>query len=199
MQKNIYRHIPNILTFTRIIGSIFVFFWMIDKSFWYGYWKIIILALLMSTDWLDGFLARRYNWISKLGKIMDPIADKILLNGLIIAMIVLPELNFSAILVGLMIFREVGITIWRIILARRGAIIPADTSGKIKTVLQSILCIVWPIWIFGIRQWYWPEDNSIRMWLTGLFYSIVTITLISGTIILYKFYFPRKQLITPRK
>jgi CDP-diacylglycerol---glycerol-3-phosphate 3-phosphatidyltransferase len=199
MKKSIYRHIPNILTFIRIFGSCFIFFWMIQQSFWLGYGKMLFLIGLLWTDWLDGFLARRYQWISPLWKILDPIADKILLNGIMIAMIVLPELRLPWFLVGLILFREIGITLWRIMLANRGAIIPADTSWKIKTILQSILCILGCVWIFGIRHHYWPMNRFIWMGLMGLFYTIVLITLVSGIIILWKFYFQKKTLTIPRK
>lgn len=191
--KNSLRHIPNMLTFARIAGSILIFIWFINQHFWSGYEKIIFLILLLSTDWLDGFLARRYQWISKLGKILDPIADKILLNGVMIVMIVLPELRLPWILVTLVVIREIGITVWRMVLASRDVIIPADTSWKIKTMLQSILSILGCIWVFGIRHGYWKYQISVAWAFLWLFYIIVIITLFSGGMILWKFYFSKHQ------
>ena len=193
MRKNILRHIPNALTCLRIIGSILVFTWMIRQNFWIGYSKIIFLVCLVSTDWLDGFLARRYHWISKFGKIMDPIADKILLNGIMIAMIVLPELHLSWIGVTLILVREIGITIWRLVMARRDIIVPADSSGKIKTILQMLLCIFGCGWIFGIRHHFWWMDHLYQNGLIGLFWIIVLITVGSWISILVKFYTTKRS------
>ena len=68
------RHIPNILSFIRILLIPFFVWQMLDGN---NLTAALILALSGVTDLLDGFLARRYNWISQLGKVLDPIADKL--------------------------------------------------------------------------------------------------------------------------
>ena len=191
--KNIYRHIPNILTCWRIFGSGMIFFWMIHRSFWVGHWKLIFLVALLSTDWLDGYLARKHDWISSLWKILDPIADKILLNGLLVMMIFLSETSLSPLLVGLIIMREVSITLWRIILARKHIIVPADTSWKVKTLLQTFYCVIACLWVFGIRNTYW----NFSAWIQGIFHGwlflICAITLYSGYIMVWRFYVAKKH------
>jgi len=193
VNKSIYKHIPNFLTYLRIFGSIIVFYWMIDESFWIGYWKFICLIVLLSTDWLDGFLARKYHWINSLWKILDPIADKILLNGLLVMNIFLPEMSLSPLFVGLIIMRETSITLWRIVLAHKHIIVPADTSWKVKTLLQTFYCVIACLWVFGIRNTYW----NFSVWIQGLFHGwlflICAITLYSGCIMIWRFYVVKKH------
>jgi CDP-diacylglycerol---glycerol-3-phosphate 3-phosphatidyltransferase len=192
MKKNIYRHIPNILTIIRIVGAGVIFYWIYRGDF-FEIWKIFVLVLLLSTDWLDGWVARRYNWISAFWKILDPIADKVILNGLLITMIFFPEISLSPLLVGLVLFREIGITVWRIVLANKDIIVPADSSGKIKTWLQTFFCIAVCIWIYGIRADIWHRSTWFTYVFIGLFLSIVIITLLSWVSMIWKFYFQKKH------
>jgi CDP-diacylglycerol--glycerol-3-phosphate 3-phosphatidyltransferase len=92
------------------------------------------------TDWLDGYLARRYNLVSDLGKLLDALNDKILNVGLFVVLLaknILPEWGLLWVLV--ILCREFLITGLRIILARHGQILSAEKFGKLKTVLQIVV------------------------------------------------------------
>ncbi|GAB6183386.1 CDP-diacylglycerol--glycerol-3-phosphate 3-phosphatidyltransferase [Thermodesulfovibrio hydrogeniphilus] len=102
------------------------------------------------TDFLDGYLARKFKQITKLGIILDPIADKLLV---ITALIILVDIGrVAAWIATVIILREFIITTMRFYALSRGIVIPAETAGKIKTVLQmlSILFLLIADEIFGI-------------------------------------------------
>lgn len=189
------RNIPNILTVSRIF-AVLVFVAMAsiahldavgDKS--YVFWLRIaamILALLAGlTDLLDGYLARKYHWISDFGALMDPLADKIFVTG---TMLIAVEYRLIPAWIAIaVLFREFMVTGLRTLAAKKQVVISADRWGKLKTAMQmSMLGIAGIAWIiegnnsepyfyntciWGIRVWY--------VWI-GYLTVIVLVTLLSG-------------------
>ena len=96
-----------------------------------------IFVLASFTDFLDGFIARKYNMISNFGKFMDPLADKLLVCSALIGLMSLQKLNIWFVLI--IIARDFIISGFRLVAAERGVVIAAGMSGKIKTALQMIL------------------------------------------------------------
>ena len=92
--------------------------------------------IAISTDWVDGYLARSRGLVTDLGKILDPIADKLLTSGALVCLSILGEVPWWV--TGLIVVREVGITIWRFVELGRGNVVPASSGGKLKTVAQSV-------------------------------------------------------------
>lgn len=138
-------NLPNVLTCIRI-ALIPVFLILVLNS---GDWQIdgsgdrvarwgalFAFVVLMFTDQLDGFLARRYQVITDFGKLADPIADKALMISALLSLNILGELWWSV--TAIIVIRELGITVWRMVLARRGLVVPASKGGKLKTVLQTL-------------------------------------------------------------
>ena len=78
--------VPNVITVVRFLGTP-VFVWLVLARQEYG-WGVFVLALMGSTDWIDGFVARKLNQTSKLGRIMDPVADRVALVAVIITMVI---------------------------------------------------------------------------------------------------------------
>ena len=100
----------------------------------------IIFAVASFTDFLDGYLARKYNLITDFGKFMDPLADKVLVVG---ALAVLVEMNLiPAWMIVLIITREYAVSILRAIAANTGQVIAASQGGKAKTVSQIIAVLM---------------------------------------------------------
>jgi CDP-diacylglycerol--glycerol-3-phosphate 3-phosphatidyltransferase len=94
---------------------------------------LFLVAIL--TDAVDGFLARDRNLVTDQGKLLDPIADKVLIGGALVGLSILGELPWWVTIV--ILVREVGITVWRLTLLRHH-VIPAGILGKIKTWVQAI-------------------------------------------------------------
>jgi CDP-diacylglycerol--glycerol-3-phosphate 3-phosphatidyltransferase len=96
----------------------------------------VIFAIAAFTDFLDGYLARKYNAVSDLGSLIDPVADKMLVAAALILLASRGELpSFMAIL---LVSREIAVSGIRLVSLREGYNIPVDTLGKYKTVLQDI-------------------------------------------------------------
>ena len=94
---------------------------------------LFIVAIL--TDSVDGILARRQNLITDLGKILDPIADKVLIGGALVALSILGEVPWWVTVV--ILVREIGITVFRFAIIRT-RVVAASKGGKLKTILQAV-------------------------------------------------------------
>ncbi len=140
-------NIPNALTVLRIVlVPVFVVVLLTDDgaSTSMRIWAALIFAVAVATDWLDGDLARRQGLVTDFGKIADPIADKALIGAALICLSILGELAWWITVV--IMVREIGVTVLRFIVIRRG-VIPASRGGKLKTTLQSLglLLLILPL------------------------------------------------------
>ena len=130
-------NVPNALTVLRLV-MVPVFAWALlahpDSVGWRALTAAVFLVAIL-TDTADGYLARKYNIITRFGKLADPIADKALTGMAFIGLSVLGELWWWVTIV--ILVREWGITVLRFVVIRHG-VIAADRGGKAKTVLQSV-------------------------------------------------------------
>ena len=147
-------NVANIVTVVRIfMAPVFIWLLLADGGA-LGYLRYIaagLFVLAIVTDTVDGILARRQNLVTDFGKILDPIADKVLIGGAIVALSVLGELWWWVTIV--ILIREFGITIFRFAVIRT-RVIPAVASGKLKTVLQAvgISLLLFPFWTV-VGEW----------------------------------------------
>lgn len=126
--------LPNILSFIRIIIALIAPFFLIEGSFWVRIIAGLLCVIAIATDWFDGWYARKYNQVTKLGKILDPIADKILV---LISFSVFVYMDVLSIWWVIPIFiREIAVTAYRFAFLSRNIVVAAAKSGKMKTVMQ---------------------------------------------------------------
>jgi len=132
-------NLPNTLTFIRIgfIPIIFGLLFFPGKIF--GLLAAICFLIASLTDFLDGFFARRRNSVTSIGKILDPLADKLLIVVCLIMLI--PLHDVPAWIVAIIVLREIAITGLRGLAASEGIIIPAESWGKKKTIFQIVAII----------------------------------------------------------
>ncbi|KXB58602.1 CDP-diacylglycerol--glycerol-3-phosphate 3-phosphatidyltransferase [Gemelliphila asaccharolytica] len=177
------RHLPNKITILRIILiPIFIFLLLYNFSgeiVLLGSRKIdtnifmatIIFIIAAITDFLDGYLARKYNLVTNIGKFLDPLADKLLVCSAFIVMI---ELNLiPSWFVVCVITREFAVTGLRMLALEQGEVIAAGILGKLKTVMQ-LLAIIFILLGNPIFNYYSIPFDRIVLWLS------LILTIISG-------------------
>ncbi|GAA3811752.1 CDP-diacylglycerol--glycerol-3-phosphate 3-phosphatidyltransferase [Cellulomonas soli] len=136
-------------------------------------WRLVataIFVLAASTDRLDGWLARRSGLVTDLGKLLDPIADKLLIGTALVLLSVLGELPWWITVV--ILVRELGITVMRFFLLRY-LVLPASRGGKLKTVLQSVA-----IGLFLLPLDHLPDVVTWIAWAAML--AAVVVTVVTG-------------------
>jgi len=134
-----YINLANKLTLTRIILVPVFFFFFLTKIKYGIYIAVTIFVVAASTDGLDGYIARSRNQITKFGKLIDPLADKLLISAALIALVEMGKIStwIAVIIIG----REFAITGLRVIAASEGKVISASPLGKIKTISQIIAIV----------------------------------------------------------
>ena len=131
-----FLNIPNMLTLARIAGIPLVVFFI-----WRGDPRDCVLAawlysVVSVTDYIDGWLARRWNMVTVMGKFLDPLADKLMVMAMLIMLVALNRVPASLVVV--LLAREMTINGLRAIASSEGLVIPAGEMGKYKTALQMI-------------------------------------------------------------
>ncbi|MGH8955553.1 MAG: CDP-diacylglycerol--glycerol-3-phosphate 3-phosphatidyltransferase [Microbacterium sp.] len=153
------RQLPNAITVARIpLAVIFFVLLLIGGTFGLDdiavRWIAAVLFIVaISTDWVDGYLARRYEIVSDFGKLWDPIADKLLTGAGFIGLAILGELNWWLVII--ILIREWGITIHRLMVAKEH-VVAAAWMGKIKTAVQAV-ALSWALLplhvVIGLEPW----------------------------------------------
>lgn len=159
-------NLPNVLTLLRILAVPVVVVALLDGTPNGDMFAAIVFALAALTDGLDGYIARSRDSVTTFGKLMDPLADKLLITAALISLVSLNRLPAWVAMV--IIAREFAVTGLRSIAADRGVVIAASWMGKVKTVLQ--IGAVFALIIF----------NPAPLWADILVYVALAATVISG-------------------
>ena len=137
-----------------------------------------IFLIAAFTDFLDGYIARKYDLVTDLGKFLDSSADKVLVLSMLVVFVdkavIMPP--FGAIATVLVIAREIMISCLRMIAAKKGVVMAADKLGKIKTALQDVALVVMPV-AFDIFGGF---DNVLYMIGFVVFAASVIMAVVSG-------------------
>src|SRR5215212_8640298 len=174
-------NIPNVLTLLRILAVPVIVVALLDETPNGDALAAGVFALAAISDGLDGYIARRRQDVTTFGKLMDPLADKLLIVAALVALVSLNRL--AAWIAMVIIAREIAVTGLRAVAAEQGVVISASWLGKVKTALQVAAVFALIIW----DPSPWPVD--------ALVYLAVAATVISG---LDYFFGLRKRLAEER-
>ena len=180
-------NLPNSLTVSRLVLTvIFVIGFMIGRQGPIGYGIALVTFIMAAvTDFLDGYLARKFNLVTSLGKLLDPIADKVLTASAFIFLCDHENIPCPAWVVVVILAREFLVTGLRQIAVEKGQVIAADWSGKWKTGFQIAFCITALVWLFleslGQQEFFLAQLAHPGSWLMPSFLWLsLTLTIISG-------------------
>lgn len=187
--------LPNVITVGRMLLAPLIFFLIFVPSTGARLLAFVLFVVAAVSDLWDGYLARKHGWISNFGKLMDPLADKLLLVATFIPFYIishrsgsvgaLPYWKVMPLWVVLVIFgREALITIMRGIAARRGRVIPAGKAGKYKAFVQNFFSgttILWYALQTGAEQGGW-SSTFWRLW-EGFHGAVLALTLLAAVVL----------------
>ncbi|NEQ51742.1 MAG: CDP-diacylglycerol--glycerol-3-phosphate 3-phosphatidyltransferase [Leptolyngbya sp. SIO3F4] len=162
-------NLPTWITVSRLVAIPLVFWLLANPSINHRWWAVSVFLLAACTDWLDGYLARRLNQITDLGKFLDPLVDKLLVLAPLMVLVQLGTVPAWGVF--LILARELTIAGWRV---GQKIIVGANIWGKVKTVIQigAIALLISPL----------SQDYSAIS--LGLFWLAVILTWWSGLIYL---------------
>ena len=160
-------NLPNVLTVLRILLVPVIVVALLNETANGDLLAAFVFALASFTDAMDGYLARTRNAITNFGKLMDPIADKLLI---IAALVALVSLNRLAAWVAMVIIaRELTVTVTRMQANQQGVVIAANWWGKAKTIVQVVAIFLLIV-----------AGDPSPVWVDAIVYGAVAITIVSG-------------------
>lgn len=164
-------NLANLITIFRILIAP-VFLWVLYSFYkpgeMVGWYLLFGFVALAATDGIDGAIARKRGIVTKLGKTLDPIADKVLLGGAFVVLSMLDEVMPWWATIAILV-REVAMTIYRLIVIR-DKVVPASNSGKSKMIMQ---CIALGYLISPLNAWWANSSFDLGF---GLIYGAVFLT-----------------------
>lgn len=168
-------NLPTWITVSRLFFLPFVLYWLSDATVEHRWWAVIAFTIASGTDWLDGYLARKLNQVTELGKFLDPLVDKLLVLAPLLSLVQLQQIPAWGVF--LILARELSIAGWRVnpTLSGGGTIQGANLWGKLKTVTQ----------ILAIIALIAPLSADYQIYVISLFWLSVILTWISGLIYLF--------------
>jgi CDP-diacylglycerol---glycerol-3-phosphate 3-phosphatidyltransferase len=166
-------NVPNQLTVSRLLLSIVLFVFI---GLQYYLTSLVLFAIAASTDWLDGYWARKYGQVTNLGRILDPFVDKIIICGSFIFLVAVPNSGITPWMAVVVVGRELLVTALRSYLEGEGADFSANMAGKLKMVLQcaAVLFSLYALSQAGERPEWLAWALVLSVW------GAVLLTLYSG-------------------
>ena len=172
-------NLSNSLTVLRIVAIPFILVLMQADTPQSGLWATGVFIAAFITDWLDGFIARKKNQVTRFGKMLDPLADKLLIGSALIMLISLDRVPVWMVI--LIISREIAVTWLRANLAGKGFILAADRWGKNKTFFQALALI--PLIL------YYPYFGlDLHLVGKGFLWIALALTVWSGLLYFFRYY-----------
>jgi CDP-diacylglycerol---glycerol-3-phosphate 3-phosphatidyltransferase len=160
-------NVPNLLSISRILSVPVFIILMLEPSPLRALSAGIVFSLASATDWLDGHLARKWGQVTKTGKLLDPIADKILIMSALVILVEIRSDVVHAWIAIIIIGREFAVTGLRAIASSDGIIIPAETAGKYKVGAQITAVLSLLLDYYWNREWL-RDLGSFALWMAML-------------------------------
>jgi CDP-diacylglycerol--glycerol-3-phosphate 3-phosphatidyltransferase len=172
-------NLSNSLTVLRIVAIPFILVLMQSDTPRSSLWATGVFIAAFITDWLDGFIARKKNQVTRFGKMLDPLADKLLIGSALIMLISLDRVPVWMVI--LIISREIAVTWLRASLAGKGFILAADRWGKNKTLFQTLALIPLIIY-FPYFEVDFHRVGMVLLWIA------LALTVWSGLLYFFRYY-----------
>jgi CDP-diacylglycerol--glycerol-3-phosphate 3-phosphatidyltransferase len=160
-------NIPNLLSISRILAVPIFIVLMLEPSPVRVLLAGIIFSLASATDWLDGYLARKWGQVTKIGKLLDPIADKILIMSALVILVEIRSDVVPAWIAIVIIGREFAVTGLRAIASSENIIIPAETVGKYKVGAQITAVLALLLDYIMAKEWL-RDLGTLALWIAML-------------------------------
>ena len=157
-------NVPNLLSLSRILSVPVFIILMLEPSPVRALVAGIVFSLAAATDWLDGYLARKWGQVTRIGKLLDPIADKILIMSALVILVELRSDVVRAWIAIVIIGREFAVTGLRAMAASEGMIIPSETVGKYKVGAQ-IAAVLLLLLDYYLDKGWMTDLGRIALWV----------------------------------
>lgn len=157
-------NVPNMLSLSRILSVPVFIMLMLEPSPIRALAAGIVFSLASATDWLDGYLARKLGQVTKMGKLLDPIADKILIMSALVMLVEIRSDVVHAWIAIVIIGREFAVTGLRAIASSEGIIIPAETVGKYKVGAQIVAVLSLLLDYYIANKWL-RDLGTAALWV----------------------------------
>jgi len=168
-----FLNVPNQLTTSRLVLSIFVFV-LIPLQCYVS--AMVVFVIAASTDWVDGFWARRYGQVTKLGRVFDPFVDKIIICGAFILLAAEPASGIVAWMAVVVVGREMLVTTLRSFIEQSGGDFSAKMAGKLKMVFQCVAVVVSLLVLACVNGKFFGQPPA---WLTAALWISVWVAVLS--------------------
>ncbi|MEM6450658.1 MAG: CDP-diacylglycerol--glycerol-3-phosphate 3-phosphatidyltransferase [Cyanobacteria bacterium P01_D01_bin.105] len=166
-------NLPTWITISRLLGVPIVLIALLDPIDTHRWFSVVVFLLFAGTDWLDGYLARKLNQVSDLGKFLDPLVDKLLVLAPLTALVELGDIPAWGVF--LILARELTISGWRVNpVFQQGKVPGAGIWGKVKTVVQIVAIAI----LLAPLSGFWHTSGVFLFWVA------VVLTWFSGLLYL---------------
>ncbi|NND53671.1 MAG: CDP-alcohol phosphatidyltransferase family protein [Gammaproteobacteria bacterium] len=163
------RHIPNLICVMRIVLVVPIVMSLLEQNYLQALWLIIIAGV---SDGLDGFLARRYDWTSRIGGLLDPLADKLLFVSVFASLsyMGLIPLWLFAVVIGRDIIIIAGAAAYEFLIG------PVEPNPSKVGKLNTVMALLYLFFVMTSQVWGWPPEVSVLITGAGVF----VVSLVSG-------------------
>lgn len=171
-------NIPNQLTWARLAVALVLFITLAYKLYLPS---LVLLLVAAGTDWLDGYLARRWGMVTVLGRILDPFADKMVICGTFIFLAAIPHSQIAPWMAVVVVGRELLVTALRSFVEQQGGDFSAKMAGKLKMVLQCLAAALSLLLLHQVALRRVPPQDLALYWPTVVVvWTAIVLTLYSG-------------------